>query len=91
MSINNFTTQVNLFSNTDSVCRNGNSIVEKYGICSLKVVTVMRLLIWGFGRHGVCGGLKIRLTWFESGRPHNVFHGILFLRLTLELVVRENS
>ena len=26
---------------------------------------------WNFGRHGVCDGLKIRRTWFDSTRFHN--------------------
>ncbi len=29
-----------------------------------------RLHRWTSGRHGVCAGLKIRLTWFESTGVH---------------------
>ena len=28
----------------------------------------IEMLLWSFGRHGVCAGLKIRLTRFESSR-----------------------
>ncbi len=27
-------------------------------------------VIWGRGRGGQCGGLKIRRCWFDSSRPH---------------------
>ena len=30
------------------------------------------IIYWAVGRLGVCTGLKIRLTWFESGTAHNI-------------------
>ena len=49
---------------------------SKEGWWSTKPVMEVRILPgvqkWSFGRRGVCGGLKIHRTWFNSARLRNM-------------------
>ena len=38
-----------------------------------EVRILLLLLTWNLGRHGVCAGLKILRTWFESMRFHQIW------------------